>query len=99
MTQRQKAIRTTMYSVDEGSGQVVTHQLPWPKDSPKIEPLKARGFTFERPEDRKISPVVITPAEKVSGVVAEKLQVDTTHDKRVAALEKARAAKAAKKVA
>ncbi len=56
MTQKQKAIRTTMYSVEtiqarDGTErqEVVTHSLPWPKDSEKIAPLKARGFTFEKP--------------------------------------------------
>ena len=82
MTLKQKAIRTTMYSVEtiqarDGTErqEVVTHQLPWEKGSEKLAQLKVRGFTFEKP------------------VGAE----PTAQDKRVAALEKARAAKAAKK--
>lgn len=55
MTEKQKSIRTTMYSVEtiitkgKERQEVVTHSLPWPKDSEKIAPLKARGFTFEKP--------------------------------------------------
>ena len=91
MTQKQKAIGTTMYSVEtigqDGAErqEVVTHHLPWEKGSEKIQALVRRGYTFERPGE---------PGDNSGVVVAE-----TTQDKRLAALEKARAAKAAKREA
>ena len=46
---------TVMYSVEniltkgEPKETVVVHRLPWPRDSEKLTPFKARGYTFERP--------------------------------------------------
>jgi len=58
MPVKTKNDRVIMYSVEEG-GMVVTHHLPWARGSEKFEALKARGFTFEKPDERvEISPTV-----------------------------------------
>ena len=96
MTQKQKAIRTTMYSVEtigqDGAErqEVVTHHLPWEKGSEKIQALVRRGYTFEHPFMGAVS---VPQGRTFDGVVA----VVATQDKRVAALKLARKAKAAKK--
>ena len=47
----------TMYSVeqilnrktDEMEDKVITHRLPYPRNSEKLSPFKAKGYSFDRP--------------------------------------------------
>ena len=41
---------TVMYSINPGSGRVVTHHLPYMETSPQLQKYVRRGFTFERPQ-------------------------------------------------
>ena len=51
-------VETLMYSVHSETGEVVTHHMPWPRESPALDRYMAKGFTFERP-----APEIITITE------------------------------------
>ncbi len=40
---------TTMYSMHPQTNEVITHHLPWKRQSPQLEHYIERGFTFDRP--------------------------------------------------
>lgn len=92
MAKVKAADMVTMFNIDE-QGRVVTHHFPWTRGSEKYEPLKARGFTFERPAVE----MPLISKEDASSVTVIPTLTSTIQDKRLAALKKARAAKAAKK--
>ena len=87
MPVKTKTDRVTMYSVDEGGG-VVTHHFPWQRDSEKYAPFKARGFTFEKPDERV--------KEGAAGVAIVKSPEEILKEKRQAQAARMREAKAAK---
>jgi len=93
MPVKTKTDRVTMYSVDEGGG-VVTHHFPWQRDSEKYAPFKARGFTFEKPDERVEMPLV--SEEDAAGVVIVKSPETILKEKRQAQAARMREAKAAK---
>ena len=66
---------TTMYSINPGTGTVVTHHLPWPRTSPQLQKYIERGFTFERPQGYELEPAprqVEVKVEPKAVVVGEK---------------------------
>ncbi len=56
---------TVMYSINPGSGQIVTHHLPWPRTSPQLQKYVERGLTFERPQSRQVEAEPVVVGEKV----------------------------------
>ena len=51
---------TIMYSIHPQTGAIITHRLPWVKDSPQLEHYVAKGFIYERPEEK----VIAAPAKE-----------------------------------
>jgi len=41
-------VETLMYSVHSETGEVVTHHMPWPRESPALDRYMAKGFTFKQ---------------------------------------------------